>query len=189
MELVIGRIGKPHGVRGELVVEVRTDSPEERFAIGSVLHARGPRERATRDYVVEDARGHSGRLLLALAGVEDRTAAEALRGKLFVVDTEELPPSDDPDEYYDHQLQGLRAVTVAGDEIGTVAEVLHSSAGELLAVKDAAGREILIPFVLAIVPEISLAAGTVTIDPPKGLLNLDEADNAATDIPLQQPEA
>ncbi|MBF6132750.1 ribosome maturation factor RimM [Nocardia otitidiscaviarum] len=176
MELVVGRVAKSHGVRGELVVEVRTDEPELRFAPGSVLKGRLPRATATQEYVVESAREHSGRLLLRLVGVDDRTASDALRGTLFVVDTADLPPSADPDEFYDHELEGLTATLTDGTVVGTVAEVLHSAAGELLSIKASeafppAGREILVPFVTAIVPTVSVAEGLIVLDPPEGLLD------------------
>ncbi|MET8774844.1 ribosome maturation factor RimM [Nocardia sp. NPDC050713] len=172
MELVVGRVAKSHGVRGELVVEVRTDEPEERFAVGTTLRGRLPRSSEVRDFTVESAREHSGRLLVFLAGIADRTAADALRGTLFVVDSADLPPSDDPDEFYDHELEGLTVQLTDGTVVGTVTEVLHSAAGELLSVRAADdGREILIPFVTAIVPTVSLADRLVVIDPPEGLLD------------------
>lgn len=171
MELVVGRVAKSHGVRGELVVEVRTDSPDERFAPGARLRGRAPRGGPVREYTVTSARDHSGRLLLTLAEVAGREAADALRGTLFVIDSDELAPSDDPDEFYDHELEGLTVQLVDGTTVGTVREVLHSPAGELLAVTSADdGREILIPFVTAIVPTVSLAEGRVIVDPPEGLL-------------------
>lgn len=172
MELVVGRVAKSHGVRGELVVEVRTDEPELRFAPGSSLRGRAPRSTEVRDFTVESAREHSGRLLVHLAGVTDRGAADALRGTLFLVDSEDLGPSQDPDEYYDHELEGLRVESTDGTVVGTVNEVLHSAAGELLSVRAAeGGREILIPFVTAIVPTVSIADGLIVIDPPEGLLD------------------
>ncbi|MBF6354709.1 ribosome maturation factor RimM [Nocardia higoensis] len=172
MELVVGRVAKSHGVRGELVVDVRTDDPDARFAEGTSLRGRMPRSTGTREFTVESAREHSGRLLVSLAGVGDRSAADALRGMLFVVDSADLPPSDDPDEFYDHELEGLTVRDTAGAEIGTVTEVLHSAAGELLAVRAAEdGRQILVPFVTAIVPTVSIAEGLVVIDPPEGLLD------------------
>ncbi|WP_378732555.1 ribosome maturation factor RimM [Nocardia brasiliensis] len=172
MELVVGRVAKSHGVRGELVVEIRTDEPEARFAPGNTLRGRLARSKEVRDFTVESAREHSGRLLVFLAGVADRDAADALRGTLFVVDSEDLPPSDDPDEYYDHELEGLTVQLTDGTVVGTVREVLHSAAGELLSVRAAEdGREILIPFVTAIVPTVSLADRLVVIDPPEGLLD------------------
>jgi 16S rRNA processing protein RimM len=124
-------------------------------------------------YVVDSAREHSGRMLVRLADVADRTAAEALRGSVFLVDTEDLPPIDDPDEFYDHQLEGLRVVTNDGQPVGTVKEVLHTAAGELLSVTAETGAEVLVPFVGAIVTEVSLQSRTIEIDPPQGLLELD----------------
>jgi 16S rRNA processing protein RimM len=172
MELVVGRVARSHGVRGELVVEVRTDEPEARFAPGAVLHGRAARAAQVRDFTVESAREHSGRLLVNLVGVTDRTAADALRGMLFLVDSEELGPSEDPDEFYDHELEGLRVQLTDGTEVGTVTEVLHSAAGELLSIRAAAdGREILVPFVTAIVPTVSIADALIVIDPPEGLLD------------------
>ncbi|MGC5027636.1 MULTISPECIES: ribosome maturation factor RimM [unclassified Tsukamurella] len=171
MELVIGRVAKSHGIRGEIVVDVRTDSPELRFADGAVLTGRRPRETNTQTYTVAASRNHSGRLLVRLQGVNDRTAADELRGTLFLIDSADVEPSDDPDEFYDHELEGLAVRTVGGEDVGTIAEVLHAPGGELLSVKAPDGREILIPFVTAIVPDIDLAGGVVTVDPPEGLLD------------------
>lgn len=172
MELTVGRVVKAHGISGELVVDVRTDDPELRFAPGATLHARKSGA-PQRDYVVEGARPHGARLLVRLAGVDDRDGADALRGSVFVVDSAELPPITEPDTYYDHQLEGLQVRTVAGEEIGAVTEVLHTAAGELLAIKRTDGRELLVPFVAAFVPSVSLADNTVVIEPPDGLLELD----------------
>ncbi|WP_179470989.1 ribosome maturation factor RimM [Mycolicibacterium vinylchloridicum] len=173
MELVVGRVAKAHGITGELVVDVRTDDPDERFAPGNRLHLKPSRGGGGRDVVVETARQHGARLLVRLDGVSDRNAADALRGNLFVVDTADLPEIDDPDEFYDHQLEGLSVRTVDGRSIGTVAEVLHTAGGELLAVRGPEGAEVLVPFVGAIVTSVSLADGVVEIDPPDGLLDLD----------------
>ncbi|MFI2231307.1 ribosome maturation factor RimM [Nocardia testacea] len=172
MELVVGRVARSHGVRGELVVEVRTDEPELRFAPGAVLRGRAARSDQVRDFTVESAREHSGRLLVNLVGVTDRTAADALRGTLLLVDSDDLGPSEDPDEFYDHELEGLSVQLTDGTVVGTVTEVLHSAAGELLSVRAAAdGREILIPFVTAIVPTVSIADALIVVDPPEGLLD------------------
>lgn len=174
MDLVVGRVAKAHGITGEVVVEIRTDDPDSRFLPGKALRAKGSRgSNQERSYLVESVRNHGGRLLMRLAGVADRAAAEALRGSLFVIDSDDLPPIDDPDEYYDHQLEGLRVQTISGQYIGTVAEVLHTAAGELLAVtRDDGEGEVLVPFVGAIVTSVSLEDRTVEIDPPDGLLNL-----------------
>ena len=172
MELVVGRVAKAHGVTGELVVDVRTDDPDVRFARGKTLRGRASRGGSERDFTIESVREHSGRLLLRLAGVAGRDAADALRGTLFLVDADDLPPITEPDEYYDHQLEGLGVRTVTGEDVGTISEVLHTAAGELLSVKSADGSEILVPFVSAIVTAVSLTDGIVEIDPPDGLLNL-----------------
>jgi 16S rRNA processing protein RimM len=174
MDLVVGRVVKAHGISGELVVEVRTDDPSARFAPGKPLRGKVGRNGPERTFTIESVREHTGRLLVRIAGVADRNAADELRGTLFLVDTDELPPIDDPDEFYDHELVGLRVRTVAGDDVGVVAEVLHTAAGELLAVKRDSGGEVLVPFVGAIVTDVSRADATVTIDPPDGLLNLED---------------
>ena len=173
MDLVVGRVVRAHGVTGEVVVEIRTDDPDTRFAPGTALRAKPSGGGSERICVIESMRAHGGRLLLRLDGVADRDAAEALRGTVFVVDSGDLPPIEDPDEFYDHQLEGLRVQTTAGAPVGTVAEVLHTAAGELLAVRaEGDGGEVLVPFVSAIVTSVSLADRTIEIDPPEGLLEL-----------------
>lgn len=173
MELTVGRVVKAHGIGGEVVVEIRTDDPAARFAPGNTLRAKNLRSGSEGSYVVADAREHGGRLLVRLAGVDDRDAADALRGSVFVVDSADLPPIDEPDTYYDHQLEGLAVRTTAGQAVGVVAEVLHTAAGELLAVRrDPGNDEVLVPFVSAIVTSVSLDDRLVEIDPPDGLLDL-----------------
>jgi 16S rRNA processing protein RimM len=171
LELTVGRVVKAHGISGEVVVEIRTDDPAARFAPGNTLRAKNSRSGTEGSYVVAEAREHGARLLLRLAGVDDRDSAEELRGSVFVVDSDELPPIDEPDTYYDHQLEGLRVRTTAGREVGVVAEVLHTAAGELLAVRADSG-EVLVPFVSAIVTSVSLDERLIEIDPPDGLLDL-----------------
>jgi 16S rRNA processing protein RimM len=170
--VVVGRIGRPQGVRGEVTVEVRTDDPEERFADGAVLLTEPP-ERGP--LTVEHARDHSGRLVVLFAGVPDRGAAERLRDTLLQVDVRTLAPLDDPDEFHDWQLVGLAAVLADGTAVGAVADVLHLPHGDVLAVRRADGTEALVPFVRAIVPEVDVAGGRVVLDPPPGLL--DETDD------------
>ncbi|MCE9517089.1 MAG: ribosome maturation factor RimM [Mycobacterium sp.] len=173
MELVVGRIAKAHGITGEVVVDVRTDDPEARFVTGHSLRLKNPRAGTEREAVIESVRPHGARLLVRLAGVADRNGADALRGGLFIVDSADLPPISDPDEFYDHQLEGLQVRTVDGRPLGTVTEVLHTAGGELLAVRGESGAEVLVPFVAAIVTSVSLADQVVEIDPPEGLLDLD----------------
>jgi 16S rRNA processing protein RimM len=174
VELVVGRVVRAHGVSGELVVEVRTDDPDSRFVVGATLTGKPPKSATGREYTIESVREHSGRLLVRLTGIGDRDTADAMRGVVFVVDSADLPPIDDPDEFYDHQLEGLRVRTVDGQDVGTVAEVLHTPGGELLAVRrDEGAGEMLVPFVSAIVPSVSLADKVIEIDPPEGLLEID----------------
>ncbi|AHI00671.1 hypothetical protein KALB_7313 [Kutzneria albida DSM 43870] len=172
---MVGRVVKPHGIRGELVVDVRTDSPEERFAPGAVLLTRS-REGVTGTVTIAAARPHAGRLLVVFDGVVGRDAAEAQRGLLLLVDAAELAPTEDPDEFYDHELEGLAVLTADGDRVGEVIEVLHGPGGELLAVRREGGGELLVPFVREIVPTVDVAGGRVVIDPPEGLLDEAHAD-------------
>lgn len=175
LEVVVGRVGRPHGVRGDVTVEVRTDDPGGRFAPGSLLRTdpdRGPLE-------VADAREHSGRLLVRFRGVDDRGAAEALRDLLLLVDVDPRERPDDPEEWYDHQVVGLRAATVDGRDLGAVTEVLHLPGQDVLVLRAGDGPELLVPFVAAIVPEVDTAAGRLVVDPPPGLLG-DPAGPGAT---------
>ena len=169
MRLVIGRVLRAHGIRGEVVVEVTTDEPDVRYAAGVVL-ATEPADRGP--LTIEAARPHQGRLIVGFAGVPDRDAAEALRGVRLCVESAELPPPTDPDEYHDFQLIGLRAVDLAGDELGEVTAVRHGPGAELLVLSRPAGGTALVPFVKAIVPSVDLAGGRVVLTPPEGLLDL-----------------
>jgi 16S rRNA processing protein RimM len=169
VQVVIGRIGKAHGIKGEVTVEVRTDDPEGRFAPAAVLATDRP-ELPT--LVIERSRPHSGRMLVLFEGIPDRNAAELLRGTLLSVDADDDPEIDDPDEFYDHQLVGLAAVTVDGVAIGAVSDVVHLPASVLLVVTTPEGREVLVPFVAEIVPEVDLVGGRVVVDPPPGLIEL-----------------
>jgi len=169
VEVVVGRVAKAHGIRGELAVDVRTDSPEERFREGTSLIARH-RDGSTRELTVAAARPHGGRLLVTFEQVASREDADAVRGVLLLADTADLPPTDDPDEFYDHELEGLRAELTDGTVVGTVREIVHSPGGELLSV-DRDGRVVLVPFVREIVPEVDVPGGRVVLDPPEGLLD------------------
>lgn len=195
MLLIVGRIGKPHGIRGEVTVEVRTDEPEARYAPGAVLctepgatpRVAAPRRGAAEpaeavapgvayevpaELTVESARWHQGRMLVAFEGVLDRETAEALRGTLLGVDSASVAPPEDPEEFHDHQLVGLAVVTPAGEHLGEVAKIDHAPASDLLVLRRPQGGSALIPFVKAIVPEVDLAGGRVVVDPPAGLLDL-----------------
>jgi 16S rRNA processing protein RimM len=172
MQLVVGRIGRPHGIGGDLTVQVHTDDPGLRFAAGAVL-ATEPAERGP--LTVSSYHWHSGRLLVRFDGYADRASAEDLRGTLLVVDSADVGPPADPDEFHDYELIGLGVSTVAGEPVGVVTDVLHQGQ-DVLVVRAAPdspdGGEILVPFVAAIVPQIDVKAGRLVIDPPPGLLDL-----------------
>ncbi|MFC5149202.1 ribosome maturation factor RimM [Streptomyces aureoversilis] len=177
MQLVVGRIGRAHGIRGEVTVEVRTDEPELRLGPGAVL-ATDPA--AAGPLTIESGRVHSGRLLLRFAGVGDRTAAEALRNTLLIaeVDPEETP--EDPEEFYDHQLMDLEVVTVDGTVVGRITEISHLPSQDLFIVERPDGTEVMVPFVSEIVTEIDLDEQRAVIDPPRGLIDTDEAEIASS---------
>jgi 16S rRNA processing protein RimM len=166
--VVVGRIGRPHGVRGEVTVEVRTDDPDLRFVPGAVLRT-DPPERGP--ITIAGVHWHSGTLLLRLEGVDSREAAEAVRNTELVVPVAELPEIEDPDSYYDHQLVGLTVRLPDDAVLGEVTAILHE-AQDLLVVRRVEGGEVLIPFVSAIVPTVDLDGGFVVVDPPEGLLDL-----------------
>ncbi|WP_046468030.1 ribosome maturation factor RimM [Allosalinactinospora lopnorensis] len=168
MRLVVGRIGRAHGIRGEVAVEVRTDDPAARFVAGVRLltdpESAGP-------LTIAAARRHAGRLLVRFDSVSDRTDAENLRGVTLLVDSADIGLLDDPNQFHDHELIGLTVVTGGGEKVGTVDDILHN-AQDVLVVKDPSGREVLIPFVRDLVPQVDTAAGRLVIDPPPGLLDL-----------------
>jgi 16S rRNA processing protein RimM len=178
MRVIVGRVGRPHGIRGEVVIGVRTDEPDLRFAVGAVLDARSSpdgEDDAGPDagrLTVASARWHSGQLLVAFAGITDRTAAGELTGSWLSVDSGQLPEIGDPDEFRDHELIGLAVRTSAGAAVGVITDVLHYGQ-DLLVVRRAGSQdeECLVPFVKAIVPEVDVPGGVVVIDPPPGLLD------------------
>jgi 16S rRNA processing protein RimM len=171
VQVTVGRIGRPHGIRGDVVVGVRTDEPELRFARGSRLDTDpadvGP-------LTVAGSKWHSGELLVRFEGVSDRDAAAELRGTWLTVDSATIAPLEDPDEFRDGDLVGLSVRTVDGTQVGTVDDVLHSGQ-DVLVIKSADGREVMVPFVKPLVPDVDIPGGTLTINPPDGLLNLEDA--------------
>jgi 16S rRNA processing protein RimM len=188
MLLVVGQIGKPHGIRGEVSVAVRTDEPEERFTAGSAFTTQVPRDRRVSTgpaaaapgvpfevpakLVIESVRWHQGRGIVQFEGVYDRAVAEALRGVLLQVDSAELAPPDDPDEFRDHQLMGLRVESLDGALLGTVERIDHPPSADLIVLAKTHGGSALIPFVSQLVPTVDLAGGRVVVDLPEGLLDL-----------------
>jgi 16S rRNA processing protein RimM len=172
--VVVGRIGRPHGLHGEVSVEPRTDEPDRRFAAGAVLTTEtpsgtpphGPGRPAA--LTVRSTRWHQDRLLVGFEELPDRTAAEAVRGLVLLCPVREGESPDDPEEFYDHQLVGLAVVSSAGEPLGQLAEVVHGAAQDLLVV-DHDGREVLVPFVSELVPEVDLPGRRVVVDDRPGL--------------------
>ena len=169
MEVVLARIGRPHGIRGEVSVEVRTDDPDRRLAPGTTLRTEpasaGP-------LTIADGWVHSGRLILRFEGYDGRGAAEGLRNVLLVADVDPAERPEDPDEYYDHQLVGLSVRTVDGEPVGELAEVLHLPGQDVLAVRRPDGDRGAgaVRGGDGARPSTS-TAGVVLVDPPPGLLD------------------
>ena len=170
MQVVVARIGKAHGLRGEVTVQVLTGAPDERFVPGATFvtepAASGP-------LVLRSARDNNGILLLGFEHTDDRNGAEALRGVKLLAEV--LEDDGDDDAWYERDLVGLKAVTVGGDEVGEVTALEPRPAQDLLVLRLTDGREARVPFVTAIVPEVDIAGGRVVLDPPAGLLDLDES--------------
>ena len=171
VEVLVGVIGRAHGVRGEVAVDPRTDEPERRFATGQRLRV----EDGTGSFTVVDARDHSGRLLVRFAELADRTAAEAVRGTRLVVDVPAGEEPEEDDEFYDRQLVGLRVISPAGVDLGSVSAVLHLPFQDMLEITTPDGAR-LVPFVEALVPTVDLGAGCLTVADVAGLLS--EAEDA-----------
>ena len=179
MLVVVGRIGRPHGVKGAATIEVRTDEPDKRFAAGARLLTD-----SGLDLTVASATWHSGRLLVTFEGFEDRSAVEQLRNALVSVDRPADERPEDPEEFYDSDLEGCEVVVDGGDSdgdhggaaIGVVREVSHLPGQDLLVVATPDEREVLIPFVSAFVPQIDVSAKRIVITPPEGLLESGDDD-------------
>ena len=179
MLVVVGRIGRPHGVKGAATIEVRTDEPDKRFAVGArLLTASGL------DLTVASATWHSGRLLVTFEGYEDRTAVEQLRNALVSVDRPAEERPEDPEEFYDSDLEGCEVVVDSsadgsdsdGGVIGVVREVSHLPGQDLLVVATPDEREVLVPFVSTFIPQINVSAKRIVITPPEGLLEPGDDD-------------
>ena len=172
IEVVVGRIGKPHGIRGEVTVDVRTDEPERRFAVGTTLRAAPPAGSASplRSVTVARTRWHQGVLLAHFEEIGDRNAAEAARGIVLHATLPADATPEDPEEFYDHQLIGLTAVDLEGRELGEVSRVVHGGAQDLLQIRTPDRREALVPFVAALVPEVDVAGGRVVVADRPGLV-------------------
>lgn len=165
MQVVIGRIGRPHGIRGDVMVEPRTDEPDVRFAPGATMV-----DELGRTLVVEESHLHAGRLRVKFRGVIGREGAEDLRGRILHIERADDARPSDPDEFYDTELIGMRAVTPDGVQLGLVREVLHLPGQDVLAI-DHDGREVLVPFIADFVPSVDVVTREITLTPPPGLLD------------------
>ncbi|MDO5719299.1 MAG: ribosome maturation factor RimM [Actinomycetaceae bacterium] len=165
MEVRVATIASAQGLRGEVMINLTTDSPEERIYPGATLRThpatRGPLE-------VETVRVHKGRLAVKFRQISDRTQAEAIRGTDLLVDTADIPEEDDA--WYRDELIGLKVFDTQGRALGSVSDLTTGDAQDLLHVQFD-GREILVPFVYEIVPQVEVAAGRIVVDPPGGLFD------------------
>ncbi len=168
IELLVGKIGRAHGLSGDVGVDVRTDEPERRFADGTTFAT----TRGT--LTVASTRWHSGRLLVRFEEVPDRTVAETLRGTELHIEVRPDERPDDPEEFYDHQLVGLHAETATGEPVGPVAEVLHLPAQDVLVIRHDTG-DILVPFIAEFVPTVDVERGRVVVIDRPGLISDQES--------------
>lgn len=168
--LRVARIGKPHGIRGEVTVQLYTDEPEVRLSPGAVV-VREPgtetQDQATTPLTITSQRWNKKICLLGFEEIPDRNAAEALRGTTLYVETPETAEGED--EWYSHELEGLNCVDETGEQLGVVVELVTGPAQDLLVVRTPAGEEVMVPFVEELVPGIDPEAGQITLRPPEGL--------------------
>ncbi|WP_377641586.1 ribosome maturation factor RimM [Oryzobacter terrae] len=172
---VVARIGKPHGLLGEVTVQLHTDEPERRLAVGAVLDTEAARGTGVpRALRVRSTRVHNGVWLVAFDEIPDRTGAESLRGTRLVVDDDgtDAAADDGDDVFREEELVGLRVVDPSGADLGAVAGLEIGAAQDRLVVTLTDGREVLVPFVEAIVPEVDVEGGRVVLDAPAGLFDL-----------------
>ena len=167
MQVVVGRLGRPHGVKGEINVEVLTDEPEKRFQTQTKLSIQNSQKSLT----VKSARASQKKLLVTFEEIQDRTQAEEYKGQYLTLDLEESEIPTDGDEFYDQQLIGLKAKDNNQTVLGEVIDVIHGSAQDLLVIRTPDNKEVLVPFVDEIVPEVNISEKTMIITPPKGLFD------------------
>lgn len=165
MLLVVGRIGRAHGVRGEATIEVRTDDPDARFPVGASLQT-DPAEKGP--LTIVSGRVHNGILLLGFAGITDRTAVEKLRNTLLLAEVDIDAESSD-DLYHIAQIKGCSVFLENGTEVGVVTDVLELPAQDTLVIETSSGER-LVPFVTSMVPTIDIENKKLVISPPEGLL-------------------
>jgi len=167
---VVGRIARPHGIRGQVVVNLETDFPDERFQVGAELFVK----RATdmERLVISTVRFQSGRPVVAFEGIDDITAAAALAGAELRVPVDRLAKLP-PEMFYRHDLSGCRVERTDGSHVGTVTEVEGTLAGSRLVVSTDRG-EVLVPLAAEICKFVDVAGKRIVIEPPEGLLEVND---------------
>lgn len=182
--LVVARLGAAHGVRGEVKITAFGDDPQALIRYGPLATADG------RSFRILSLKTIGARLVARLAGVGDRTAAEALSGLDLLVDRDRLPPPEDDDTFYHADLIGLPVETTDGRPLGSVVAVPDYGAGELLEIAPPRGATVLLPFTRAVVPVVDLAGRRIVVDLPPGLLDADgEPDDEAAEAGAEGPGA
>ena len=173
-ERLVARIGKPHGLRGEVTVRTHTDDPHGRYVPGTVFRTEAaPGTGVPRSLTLTTARLHRETWLLGFAEIPDRTGAESLRGTtLHVLDEDEDESDLEEESWYEEDLVGLAAYDPAGERVGEVSGLVNGAAQDLLVIRLQDGAEALVPFVAAIVTEVDLEAGRIVVDAPPGLFDL-----------------
>ena len=186
--LCVGIVTGPHGVRGGVRVKSFTADPSDLDAYGPVSDETG-----TRRFAVRVTGMVKGVVLAELQGVDDRNAAEALKGLHLYVDRDQLPPADE-EEFYHADLLGLSARLEDGTELGRVTGLYDFGAGDSVEITNPKGQVIMVPFTKAVVPAIDLAAGLLTIVPPAGLFDkpappasIEDQEAAAADVLGAEP--
>ena len=174
MDLVVGRLGRPHGVHGEISVEVRTDEPELRFAKGSKLSLKENQQLLT----VLESRWHQEKMLVQFEEITDRDQANYIKGKTLIIEIDPNSIQTTNDQYYEFQLTGLKVNDKSGNFLGVIKEVNTGLAQDLLVVETANKKEVLVPFVKQIVTKVDLDQKLVTMDPPRGLFDEENAIDA-----------
>jgi len=164
LQLVVGRIGRAHGVLGEATIEVRTDDADLRFAVGNEVTLENGKK-----LIIKSSRWHNQVLLLSFDGITDRNQIEELRDQLISaeVDTSAMAPG----EYHYQQLIGSQVFLQSGDQVGVVGEIVKLPGQDLLSV-DKGGSQVLVPMVKQIIISIDVAAKKIVINPPEGLLDV-----------------
>lgn len=184
-QLRVGRLVKAHGLKGAIKLELYTDDPEGRFTPGATFTLQVPESSPWhgKPLTVREFRWMNSHPVAFFEGVDDRGAAEELIRAILWVDQDTAADPTEEDAWFDHQLVGL-AVVRDGETVGRVVRVDHMPAQDLLIVRttgeDASGeaREVLVPFVKAIVPEVDVPGGRVVVTPPAGLFEDIPGDEA-----------